>query len=572
MKRRTKWVLAAGVVAVALGAATVGGIALLLRGPSSGGPVWSRTGNYLELRLEGEIPEAPAADFGSFLERRPTSLRTVIESLDRAAADSKVTAALVHVSFLDAGWGRVQEVRDAILRFRKSGKPAYAYIEFCGNKEYYLATSCSKVYALPTAILQVAGLSAEVTFFRKSLEKLGVEAQFEGVGKYKNAPNTFTESSFTEPHREQMNALVDSLYEQYVAAIATGRGKSAEEVRGLIDRGPYDAPGALRSGLVDALIYQDELQAKLGGASRLTPGRYVRAFRGFGFDRRPKVALIYAVGEIMPGESQSSGFGGESAGSDTVSGAIRDARTDDDIKAIVLRVDSPGGFGPAADVIRREVQLAQKVKPVVVSMGDLAASGGYYVTIGSSAIIAEPGTITGSIGVFSGKFSLRGLYDKLGVTKEIVSRGANASLFTSYRPWTTEERAKVRGQNVAFYEDFVRKVAAGRGKSYKDIDAIAQGRVWTGIDALQRGLVDRLGGLQDAVATAKEKAHIAKGQDVALVTLPPRKGFLDMVWQRQEEDSALSALPLDLKALLRWVRAMAPEGPMARLPFRLIVR
>ncbi|MFI5184886.1 MAG: signal peptide peptidase SppA [Vicinamibacteria bacterium] len=572
MKRRTKWVLAAGVVAVALGAATVGGIALLLRGPSSGGAVFSSGGNYLELRLEGEIPEAPSSDFNSFFERHPTSLRTMIESLDRAANDSKVSSVLVRVSFLDAGWGRVQEVRDALLRFRKSGKPAYAFIEFCGNKEYYLATACSKVYALPTAILQVAGLSAEVTFFRKSLEKLGIEAQFEGVGKYKNAPNTFTESSFTEPHREQMTALVDSLYEQYVAAIATGRGKSAEEIRGLIDRGPYDAPGALRAGLVDALVYQDELRAKLGGASRLTPGRYVRGFRGFGFDRRPKVALVYAVGEIMSGESQSSALGGEAAGSDTISGAIRDARTDDDIKAIVLRVDSPGGFGPAADVIRREVQLAQKVKPVIVSMGDLAASGGYYVTIGSGAIIAEPGTITGSIGVFSGKFSLRGLYDKLGVTKEIVSRGANASLFTSYRPWTAEERAKVRGQNVAFYEDFVRKVAEGRGKSYAEIDAIAQGRVWTGVDALQRGLVDRLGGLQDAVATAKEKAHIAKGQDVALVVLPPKKGFLDMVWQRQEDDSVEAALPLELRSLLHWVKAMAPEGPMARLPFRLTVR
>jgi protease-4 len=572
MKRRTKWVLAAGVVAVALGAATVGGIALLLRGPSSGRAVFNSAGNYLELRLEGEIPEAPSSDLNSLFERHPTSLRTVIESLDRAAADSKVTSVLVRVSFLDAGWGRVQELRDAILRFRKSGKPAYAYIEFCGNKEYYLATACSKVYALPTAILQVAGLSAEVTFFRKSLEKLGVEAQFEGVGKYKNAPNTFTESSFTEPHREQMSALVDSLYEQYVAAMATGRGKSPEEIRRLIDRGPYDAPGALRAGLVDTLVYRDEIQAKLGGALRLTPARYVRASRGFGFDRRPKVALVYAVGEIMPGESQSSALGGEAAGSDTVSGAIRDARTDDDVKAIVLRVDSPGGFGPAADVIRREVQLAQKVKPVVVSMGDLAASGGYYVTIGSSAIVAEPGTITGSIGVFSGKFSLRGLYDKLGVTKEIVTRGANASLFTSYRPWTAEERAKVRGQNVAFYEDFVRKVAEGRGKSYEDIDAIAQGRVWTGADALQRGLVDRLGGLGDAVAIAKEKAHIAKGQDVVLVTLPPKKGFLEMIWQRQDDDSVETALPRDLRSLLQWVRAMSPEGPMARLPFRIIVR
>jgi len=528
----------------------------------------------LVLKVGGDLAEVAPTDVVNYLRgvRTPT-VRSIVDNLRKAKVDARVKAVLLKPTGFDSPfWGKVQEIRDAILRFRKSGKPAYGYVEFCGNKEYYLATACSKIYALPTAILQVSGLSAEVTFLRKTLDKLGVEAQFEGVGKYKNAPNTFTESSFTEPHREQMTALVDSLYEQYVSAMAKGRDKSVAEIKGIVDRGPYDAPTALRAGLVDALVYQDELQAKLGGGTRLSPGRYVRSLRGFGFDRRPKIALVYAVGEILPGESQSSALGGDAAGSDTVSGALREARTDDDIKAIVLRVDSPGGFGPAADVIRREVQLARKVKPVVVSMGDLAASGGYYVTIGSSAIVAEPGTITGSIGVFSGKFSFRGLYDKLGVTKEIVSRGANASLFTSYRPWTDEERAKVRGQNVAFYEDFVRKVAEGRGKSYEDIDAIAQGRVWTGLDAMQRGLVDRLGGLPEALAVAKERAKIAKSQDVALVVLPPKKGFLDMLWQRQEDEAVERALPMDVRSVLQWVRAIAPEGPMARLPFQLTVR
>ena len=571
MKRRTKWVLAGGIAAVAVGAAAVGGLALLLRGSGSGGAVFGGS-TYLDLHLEGEIPEAPSTDFSSLFERRPTSLRTFVESLDRAATDPAVKAVVLRVSFLGTGWGKVQELRAAIQRFKRSGKPAYAHLEFCGNKEYYLATACSKVYALPTAILQVSGLAAEVTFFRKTLEKLGIQAQFEGVGKYKNAPNTFTESAMTGPHREQMDALLDSLYEQYVAAIAEGRGKTTDEIRRIVDRGPYDAPEALRAGLVDGLLYRDELDGKLSGASRLTPGRYVRSVRGFGFDRRPKVALIYAVGDIMPGDSQGGVFGGEgSAGSDTISAAIRDARTDGDVRAIVLRVDSPGGFGPAADVIRREVQLARKTKPIVVSMGDTAASGGYYVTIGSSAIVAQPATITGSIGVFSGKFSLRGLYDKLGVTKEILTRGAHASLFTSYRPWTDEERSRIRSQNVAFYEDFVRKVAEGRGKSYEAIDELAQGRVWTGADALQRGLVDRLGGLEDAVAIAKEKARIGKEQDVSIVVLPARKGFLDMLWQRQEDEIAARALPVDVRALLRWM-SQAFDGPMARLPFYLDVR
>jgi protease-4 len=574
MKRRTKWVLAAGMAAVALGAAAVGALALLLRGPAAatGGGSLFGGDSYLDLQVGGELPEAPSSDFGSFFERRPTSLRTYVESLDRAARDPKVKAVVLEAGLLtDAGWGKVQELRAAVMRFRKSGKPVYGYLEFCSNKEYYLATACTKIYALPTAILQVSGLAAEVTFFRKSLDKLGVQAQFEGVGKYKNAPNTFTESSFTGPHREQMKALIDSLFSQYVDAIAKGRGKTPEEVRGLIDRGPYDGPEALRAGLVDGLMYEDEMAPRLKGASRLTPAKYLRSAGGSFFDRRPKVALVYAIGDIMPGESEAGSFG-EFAGSQTISRALRSARTDADIKAIVFRIDSPGGFGPAADVIRREVQLARKVKPVVVSMGDLAASGGYYVTIGSTAIVAQPGTITGSIGVFSGKFSMRGLYDKLGVTREVLKRGAHADIFSSYRAWTDEERAKIRSQNVAFYEDFVHKVAGGRGKSFDEIDAIAQGRVWTGADALGKGLVDRLGGIEDAIALAKESAKIARGQDVALVVLPERKSFFDLIWQRQEEEAVERALPVDLRSLLHWARAVGGDGPMAHLPFELSIR
>jgi protease-4 len=572
MKRRTKWVLAAGVAAVALGAAAVGALALLLRGPSSGGALFGGS-TYLDIEVGGELPEAPPpSSFGSFLERQPTSLRTYVASLDRAAGDPNVKAVLLRAGVLtDAGWGKVQELRSAVVRFRKSGKPVYGYVEFCGNKEYYLLTACTKVYALPTAILQVAGLSAEVTFFRKSLDKLGIQAQFEGVGKYKNAPNTFTESSFTEPHREQMTALVDSLFSQYLDGIAQGRGKTRDEVRALVDRGPFDGPEALRAGLVDGLMYQDELEPKLGGASRVTAGRYARSGGGFFLDRRPKLALVYAVGDIVPGESQSSGLAGDFAGSDTIGRAIRTARTDSDIKAIVFRIDSPGGFGPAADAIRREVQLAQKEKPVIVSMGDLAASGGYYVTIGSGAIIAQPGTITGSIGVFSGKFSVRGLYDKLGISKEILARGAHAAMFSTYRPWNEDERSKIRTQNVAFYEDFVQKVATGRGKSYDEIDAVAQGRVWTGADAIKAGLVDRLGGLDEAIALAKEKARIPRSQSVSLVVLPEPKGFLEMLVQRQEDDAVARVLPLDVRALVHWARSLSTEGPLARLPFALNV-
>jgi protease-4 len=318
-------------------------------------------------------------------------------------------------------------------------------------------------------------------------------------------------------------------------------------------------------------MYRDELESRLSGADEVKPGRYVRASRSVGFDSRPRLALVYAVGEIISGESQTSPFGGSFAGSDTVADAIRDAREDTSIKAIVLRVDSPGGSGTASDVIWREVELARKAKPVVVSMGDLAASGGYYIAMGSDAIVAQPGTITGSIGVFGGKFSLRGLYDKIGMSKEILTRGQHAALFSEYRPWTDEERARIRALMVAFYEDFIQKAAKGRGKQKDEVHAIAQGRVWTGVEARRIGLVDELGGLDVAVRIAKERAKVGKDQDVRLVELPERKGLLETILERQE-DGAEVVLPSDMRAMLRFATLLRDGQPLARLPFDLRIR
>jgi protease-4 len=571
MKRRTFWVLAAGVALVAIGAAAVGLLALALRGASGGPGVWGGRA-YLDLTLDG-LPERPPAELGLPFERQPPSLRTFVESLDRAAADPGLTAVVVRVGNLgDAGWARVQELRDALLRFRRSGKPAYAFLEGAGNGEYYLASACDKIYAVPTAIVAVTGLAAEVTFFRATLDKLGVEAQFEGFGKYKNAPNQYTETGFTAPHREQTEALLDSLDRQFVEALARGRKRTPEQVREWIDAGPYDARDAQRVGLVDELLYRDELETRLEGAGRVTAAGYARGGGGFGFGR-PRIALIYALGEILPGRSSTSPFGGESAGSDTLAAALRQAREDGSVRAVVLRVDSPGGSGAASDVIWREMRETRRRKPVIVSMGDVAASGGYYIAMAGDVIVAEPGTITGSIGVFGGKFTLRGLYDKLGISKEIVTRGKSAALFSDYRPWDDEERARIRAMMESFYRDFVGRVAEHRGKTYDEADALAQGRVWSGAEARQHGLVDRLGGLETAIGVAKEKAGIAPAQDVALVVLPARKGLFDMLFERQEdaEIAAARALPAEARALLRWA-AGTSAGPIARLPFDLRVR
>lgn len=570
MKKRTFWILAAGLVAVAIGAAAVGVVALMFSSGSSG----SWTGRrYLSLHLGDAIPDQPPPDLGPLFGASRPTLSTLVASIDRAAADPDVSGLSVRVTpLLDSGWGKVQELRAALERFRQSGKPAYAHLSYAGNREYYLATACTKVYALPTAMVAVSGLAAEVTFFRETLDKVGVQAQFEGVGKYKNAPNQYTETSFTEPHREQMDALLDSLHAQFVAAIAEGRGLAPEQVQGVIDGGPYDAQEALERGLVDELLYEDEVDEQLeADASRTTPGRYLRGGRRFRLGGYPRIAVVYAVGEIVPGGSDSGLFG-TFAGSDTVSRALEQAADDDAVRGILFRVDSPGGVGSAADEIWRAVSQAKRSKPVVVWMGDAAASGGYYVAMAGDAIVAQPGTITGSIGVFSGKLSMRGLYDKIGLRKEILTRGRHAALFSDYRPWDDSERARIRSMNEAFYRDFVTKAAEARGMSYDELHALAQGRVWTGEEAHSRGLVDQLGGFREALALLREKARLGAEEPVELIVVPEPKGLFELLFEQPEEASIATALPAELRSALGWMRLLGEGVPLARIPYGLRLR
>jgi protease IV len=572
MKKRTAWVLAAGVAALALGAAAVGAVVLLVRGGGRSSLSWKTGAQYLSLDVSGEVPEEPASGLSALFDGGAPSLQRLVDSVDRAAADPAVKGLVLRVGSSDLGWARLAELRDALLRFRRSGKPSWAHLEFAGNQEYFLATGCSRIALSPTATLDVSGLSAEVTFFKGSLDKLGIQAQFEGIGKYKNAPNQFTETGFTEPHREQMEALVGSLFDTYIAAVAESRKLEPARVRELIDEAPFDARRAKAAGLVDELLYRDEVEGRLGAGNRIGASRYARSAAGFSFGSRPKLALVYAVGTIVPGESGSGTFGGGFVGSDTVIRGLRQAAGDDGVRAILLRVDSPGGSGTASDAVWREVALARRSKPVVVSMGDYAASGGYYIAMNADAIVAQPGTITGSIGVFSGKFSMRGLYEKLGMSEEVVQRGRFARLFSGSEPWTDEERERVRGLNRVFYDTFVAKAAEGRHRTAEQIEQVAQGRVWTGAEALHTGLVDALGGLDVATALARDKAHLARGQDVSLVVLPEPRGFLETLTARTDDDAAVRLLGRRGAALLRWTAALGETGPIARLPFELRVR
>ena len=488
----------------------------------------------LILKVSGDLQELePGGVFGSFLEPPPT-VRTLVEALHKAKVDRRVTSVIVRPTGTAALWGKVQEVRDAIVDFRGSGKPIVAYLEYGGEQEYFLASACDKVFLMPTASLDLTGIASYELFLRGTLDKIGAYPDVLHVGEYKTAANTFTEHTYTPSHKEMAQSLNTDLYEQLVRGLAEARHKTPEEVRALIDHGPYLPEDAIRAGLIDDVAYEDEIddKVKLGtGTSRfVTMNDYRRiGMRSVGLNKGPRIAVIYAVGVITSGESSYDVTSGQSVGSDTLVEHLRKVRADNSIKAVVLRVDSPGGSAIASDIIWREVGLTRDRKPVIASMSDVAASGGYYISMPAQKIVAQPATLTGSIGVVMIKFAIGGTLEKLGMNMERVTSGKYADLWAPDRPFTPEERKKIEESMHATYETFVEKAAAGRKTTPERIDSIAQGRVWTGAQAKQHGLVDELGGLDRAVVLAKQAAGIDEKPDVELVVYPQRRSFYELV-------------------------------------------
>jgi protease-4 len=386
---------------------------------------------------------------------------------------------------------------------------------------------------MPASSLDLRGLATYELFFRGTLDKLGVYPDLLHIGDYKTAANTFTEKGFTPAHREMAESLNHDLYAQLLRGIADGRRKSEEEVRALLDHGPYLPRDAVAAGLVDDLAYEDELDDKvdLGGATQRIDGdKYAEVSPvSLGLDRGPKIAVLYLVGVIASGASSFDAPGGAVTGSDTVVEWLRKVRADSSVRAIVLRIDSPGGSAVASDIIWREVMLTRNIKPVVASMGDVAASGGYYVAMPANAVIAQPGTLTGSIGVVVGKYALGGTMDKLGVGVDGVESGRYAGMLSPVRPFSPEERTRVMEHMQATYDTFVEKVADARASTPEKIDAIAQGRVWTGRQARELGLVDDLGGLWKAIAVAKQRAKIDPARQVQLDVYPQRRSLYELV-------------------------------------------
>jgi len=581
-----------GILGVLLLLVVLGGAALwiaLRKGEPS-----IRDNSVLTLRISGSLPDySPDDPLKRYFGGPDQSLTGLVMQFKKAKVDKRIKAILLDIDVSGVGWGKSEELRDAITDFRSSGKPVYAYLEFGLNKEYYIASACDKIIVPPPGELFINGLAADVMFFRGSLDKLGIYPDIYQIGKYKSVGDMFTQKEMTDAHREYINSLLDDLYNRYIDTIAKSRHKTSDEVKALIDNAPYNAAKAKEAGLIDDSLYRDELEKQMKtmlGYKDSDPFVTVKGeYRdvspeSLGLNEGERVAVIYASGDIGSGTSQNSPSGEQSIGSDTVSKALNDAAADKTIKAIVLRVDSPGGSGLASDIIWHAVESANQKKPVVVSMSDVAASGGYYISASAAKIVAQPSTITGSIGVVAGKPVMRGFYDWLGISNEYVLRGKTAGMFRETEKFSDEERAKFEDWiKTTYYQDFVPKVAKGRKKDAQAVDSVGQGRVWTGSQAKERGLVDEFGGLDRAIDVAKELAKIPADKGVERVIFPYPTTFLQQLLNGnensntkvQQQEAVLAALPEDARRAFRYmamIERMKNGDTMLIMPFDLRVK
>ncbi len=548
--------------------------------------------------LKGEYPEGPTQP-GLFSDLQP-SLATLLQRMDQAAEDKSVAAVLLRIESLDVGGGKVNELRAGVARLRKAGKPVYAELVGGDTGQYLLAASCDEIYMPSSGMLIIPGVRAEVTFYKGLLDKLGLKFDALKMGKYKGAVEPFTRSSMSGPLRESLEAIVDDGYNAQVNIIAADRHLKDYQVKTLVDQGLFSATAAAKAGLIDRVCYADEFQEQLrkklkvdqldvvtnykkkkvdtdfsgmGGLMKL-----MEIFTGGKPAEKPtaakRIAIVYAVGEIVEGKSTSDMFGTTALGSTTVIEALRKASDDAKVAAVVLRIDSPGGSAMASDLIWRETVRCKK--PLIASMGDVAASGGYYIAMSARKIIAEPGTISGSIGVFGGKLVTGGLYEKLGMTTEIISRGANSGALSSTQPFTPAERKAWTALLMETYRQFVTKAAHGRKMDVKKLEELAQGRVYTGRMAKKNGLVDELGTLQDAIAMAKKAAGLKADEEVDLLILPqPKSVFEQLFGGDAAATSDMESLAPELFHFLRqakvWRRLLS-EGTLLWMPYAVRVR
>ncbi len=542
-----KWIVILGLIFIIIAGIAAITTAIIY---TSGESIKGKT--VLQVDLSGDIPEEPPKlnIFG----KKKATFPQILGTIDSAAENKKIKALLLNINNPSLGFAHIQELRDTVERFKSdSKKPVYAFFETAGNNTYYLSTCADKVYSLPVGQISLTGIKMEVSFMRGMFENLGIEPQFVRHGKYKSAADTLTKKKMPEPMREAEAAILDSLYKQMTEGIAKGRKyKDTDKVKSLIDGGPYQPKEALKAKLIDKLLYRNEMEKEIKKELNLeefksaSVGKYIDS-EGISKEGEAKIAVVVATGPIVPGSAgDDSPFGNKNIDSATYSDILKDIRENDSIKGVLMRVDSPGGSGIASDVIWHQEQLLKEAgKPLVVSMGDVAASGGYYISMGADTIVAEPGTITGSIGVLGGKLAMKGFYDWIGINKVILKRGKNADLFSAYKPWTKKQRKIVKDDIMHFYNIFIERVADSREMNKEEVDRIAQGRIWTGTQAKQNGLVDELGGYKKALKTLKKKAEIKEDTKVKFVKYPKRKNIFQRIF------NIYSSPQPDIKELLR---------------------
>jgi protease-4 len=549
------------------------------------------TAALAHIKLAGGPTEVPAqAD--PFFGLGGENFKSKLDRIQKAKEDPSVQALLLEIDDLTVGWGKTNELRHAIADFRKSNKKAYAYLQSGDTRNYLLATTCDEIIIPEPGWLMLTGIRAEVSFYKDLFDKLGIKADMLQMGRFKGAAEPFTRSSMSKEFRAQYESVLDDYYNrelvEQIAASRHGKKKlTTAEVKKLIDEGPYSARGALKAGLVDRVAYLDDLPKDLEGELKAD---HVEISRNYGqaaseelkignpFDilkmlnpikslpsARPKIAVIYASGVIITGKSGQSLLEGEVVGSTTMVEAIRQAEEDRTVKAIVLRVDSPGGSALASDLIWHELRRCKK--PVLASMSDVAASGGYYISMGARKVYAEPGTLTGSIGVVGGKVAIGGLFDKAGVTTETLSRGANANIMSITTPFSESERKVWAALMRDTYDQFLDRVSENRRRAGKEKltkeeleENLAGGRVWTGRQAKENGLVDELGTLADVLAEAKKLAGLPADSKPELLQLPKPKGLLDTLLDLKSE-----SLAPGLRNLPEVTRRIGAAGALLRL-------
>ena len=520
------------------------------------------------IHFNGPVVERAVEDpFAELTGKAPVALRDLRKALITAAEDDRVRGVRLRIDSFQGGFATVQEIRDLLGRVRAAGKWTAVYMDTAGefspgNMVYYLASACDEISINPAGDVNLIGLSARSPFIRGTFDKLGIKPEFPGRGPYKTARFMYTETDFTPAAREMMEWLLGSIMDQLVADIATGRGLDAAGVRNLIDRCPMSAGDAEQAGLIDHLedwtAFRERIGKKDDGSATIVGYRKYLTHRKTG-NSGPKIAVVTAIGGIMRGESGKSMnplLGGDVMGAETIAKAWRNVRKTKGVKAAIFRIDSPGGSAVASEIIRQEMIRVADTMPVVVSMANYAASGGYWITCGARHIVADSGTLTASIGVFGGHLNTERFWsEKLGITYGKLDWGANANIYGDLEDWTDPQRAIIDGQLDRIYEDFLQRVADSRNMTTDEVHAMAEGRVFTGAQALEKGLVDEIGSFDVALATAKRLAEIDEGARVTLIDFPKVLPWWQQMLEKQKgEETAVQVLE-------RWVRTGSIETP-----------